>query len=263
MKNLKFILGIFALSFLFAACDKQVSEEEDLTMDDVATAEMLSEDYGDEVAARGGGPNGGDCPTITYEQPVGTFPNTMTIDFGTDGCEMPNGRVKKGKIIVAVSASRLTDGATWTATTDDYYVDDAKITGTITHIYHLSNVDGESHVAHNSAIEVLLPSGKTIGWTSQRTRTLTAGAATPLNLTDDVYSITGGAQGVNRLGETYTVTIIQPLVRDMTCAWLTEGIVTRTKSDKTWTLDYGNGDCDRKATVTGPNGATREIILRR
>lgn len=262
MKNVKIVFTLLFAMFLFTACEKETTETQDLTMEDAADAEVLAEDYNDEVLARGSGPGGGSCPTISFAQAQGTFPNVMTIDFGTS-CETPSGRVKKGKIVVTMSAPRTTQGATWVATTNNYYVDDAKVEGTITHTYYLSTTNGSSRVEHTSTMNITLPSGKTISWTSTRTRTQTAGAETPLNHSDDAYSITGSAQGVNREGQSYSVTITKPLIRKVGCPWITEGTVARTKDGKTWTLDFGAGTCDRKATVTNANGETKEITLRR
>jgi len=40
------------------------------------------------------------------------------------------------------------------------------------------------------------------------------------------------------------------------------GIVEIVKNDATATLDYGNGECDKLATIT-INGVTKEIVLRK
>ena len=40
------------------------------------------------------------------------------------------------------------------------------------------------------------------------------------------------------------------------------GIVEIVKNDAKATLDYGNGDCDKLATIT-INGVSKEIVLRK
>ena len=40
------------------------------------------------------------------------------------------------------------------------------------------------------------------------------------------------------------------------------GVVENVKNDSKATLDYGNGDCDKLATIT-INGVTKEIVLKK
>ena len=69
-----------------------------------------------------------DCPLITFKQPRGTFPNTLTIDFG-DNCVGPYGHVRKGSIVVEISAPLDEAGASRSITTVDFMIDGLLIVG--------------------------------------------------------------------------------------------------------------------------------------
>lgn len=94
-----------------------------------------------------------------------------------------------------------------------------------------------------------------------RTRTWASGFATPLFIWDDEFEIEGTATGVNRNGKTYTHQISTPLLIKNACRWIVSGTITLTVDGKSATIDYGDGTCDAKATVT-MNGETFEINLR-
>jgi hypothetical protein len=95
----------------------------------------------------------------------------------------------------------------------------------------------------------------------QRVRTWTTGYSTPMNISDDEYSITGTASGINRRGNEYVHTITSPLIAKMNCRWIVQGIIEFVVNSQTAVLDYGEGECDRIATLT-VNGNTYTINLR-
>jgi hypothetical protein len=92
--------------------------------------------------------------------------------------------------------------------------------------------------------------------------TQTEGNGTPLNLLDDVYTITGNSTGINSNNNSWITEITQPLIRKFGCAWREKGQITLTVKSNSITaiLDYGDGACDNKATVT-INGVTIPITL--
>lgn len=92
-------------------------------------------------------------------------------------------------------------------------------------------------------------------------RTWTAGFDTPMVIIDDEYAISGTASGVNRNGNEYVHEIISPLIVKMNCRWITWGIIEFTVNNQTSVLDYGDGTCDRIATLT-VNGNVYTINLR-
>jgi hypothetical protein len=81
-------------------------------------------------------------------------------------------------------------------------------------------------------------------------RTWTAGYDTPNFIWDDEFEIEGNASGVNRREQQYSRTITSPLIVKRSCRWIVQGTIEIEAGDKFATLDYGNGECDRFATIT-------------
>ena len=110
-------------------------------------------------------------------------------------------------------------------------------------------------------------SGNSIKWTSDRTREWVAGESTTFwtydssagafllfdGILDDAYAITGSGSGINRDGRNFTVAITTPLHVQF-CGWIpeiTSGTYELQPEDlKLRTVDFGDGSCDRTASVT-------------
>ena len=102
-------------------------------------------------------------------------------------------------------------------------------------------------------------------WTANWTFTRTGGYGNP-QVSDDVYSVTGSANGTNRNNVRYTTTVQSPLIKRGDCfKYFVVGIVSITNSNsKAMLLNYdpsGIQACDNTASVT-VNGRTKTIILR-
>jgi hypothetical protein len=68
---------------------------------------------------------------------------------------------------------------------------------------------------------------------------------------DDVYLIEGSTTGTSARGSSYSAVITTPLRKANACPWIESGVVTITpRNKKTRTIDFGDGTCDNKATVT-------------
>ena len=196
----------------------------------------------------------GSCATRTYDG--GT--HTLTIDFGTTNCLCPDGRYRRGKIIVRFTTDVNTRRAGAVVTRENYFVNDNQHTATRT---FTDLGTGSFTVAVTNASIIRANNGGTHSWTANWTFTRTAGYGTP-QVSDDVYSVTGASAGTNRNGMGYTTTVVTPLVKRADCfKYFVQGTVSITNSNnKTMILDYGNGTCDNVATVT-VNGHTRTITL--
>ncbi len=96
---------------------------------------------------------------------------------------------------------------------------------------------------------------------ASRVRTWNAGYNTPAVIGDDEYSITGTSSGVNRNGNVYAHEITSPLIVKLNCRWIVQGIIEFTVNSQNVVLDYGDGTCDRLATLT-VNGKVYSINLR-
>lgn len=267
IQKITLLFAIASLTVFTSSCQK----EEVAAVDDLASAAAVSDadnlmnDASDEAAFRTDDSyTSEDCPTISYAAPKGTFPNTVTVDFG-DGCVGMNGRVKSGKIVIELSDAYYNEGSVRTITPVDLKINDWSLEGTKTVTNMGLNEDGFMHWSVEVAgAKVTDPDGNIATWDASRTRTLIEGLETP-TCEDNVYEITGGSSGVNRRGLEFTATITSPLVKRFDCKWIVSGVreVAVEGKDGKRIMDFGDGSCDNKATVTLPNGNVREITLRR
>jgi hypothetical protein len=155
---------------------------------------------------------------------------------------------------------------TITVTPINYFVNDNKVSGqkTIKNLGH--NSAGHLVYEINANISIIKADNTgTIQWSGIRHREWLTGEGT-LIWSDDKYSITGSANGTNANGRSYTsvITSGKPLIRDMSLGCrkhFVSGELQHTPQGKpTRIIDYGNGTCDDKATVT-INNNTYTITL--
>jgi len=202
------------------------------------------------------------CPLITVTFPgEGLWPRNVTIDYGTS-CTGLNDVVRSGKIILAMSAPRRTEGSVRTVTFDNYTVNGAKIEGT----YAVENLGLNSN--ENTVFSVSLSGGKitfsderTITRTFLREREYTEGYAT-WTPWDDKCLITGYATGTNLNGVAYTHSIKSALEWQAACRFIVSGTIEfDIEGVEPFVLDYGDGECDATATLSRGDD-TKEITLR-
>lgn len=267
MKKVFFLIAALLMGVaLFQSCKKdEAADLNVMTSEDLATNEDFSEeiDFAADVAIEDRG-SGGACPTVTLAQPWGTWPNTITIDYGPDGCTGPNGEhLLRGKIIIEQSDDMFSAGAVRTKTFDGFFVDDVEVEGTKSWTNNGKDAAGNwSYTKTATGMVLRYPDGTTTSWNHTHTSTLVQGGNT-LTHWDNVWSTTGNSSGTNRNGVNYTSTITEPLIKRATCRWISEGLVEFTRDGQTATLDFGNGTCDRFGTLTLPNGDTVIIKLRK
>lgn len=254
-----------SLSVGLTSCNKELVDATDESAPALSSAQ--SQEQGDDIDAEAAfrldpSQSASGCPTMTWAAPRGTFPNTLTIDFGT-GCTGFNGRVKSGQIIVEESAAHNEVGSVRSVTPQNFYVDDYHIEGSRVVTNAGLNAEGQLHWTIAVEHTVTNPEGGTATWNANRVRTLIEGGDTE-GCMDDVVSTTGSASGIAPNGESFTSTILSPLVKRMDCRWPVSGVEELRIDSKEGarTIDFGSGTCDDKATVTTPSGDTKEITIR-
>lgn len=262
-------LTALLLTFTFMACKKDsATDNGDNNLESAENNSMAESHYNDvttlvDVAAYNGAnmsfrttqeqsPLSG-CVSVTVD--TVSVPRAITIDFGTSNCLCIDGRDRRGKILATYSGKYKDSGTVISITFDNYFVNENQIKGTKTVTNKGKNVAG--HLVYEVAVNGHLVKANnkgTITWISTRQREWIAGFATPLNILDDVYGITGTANGTNASGKAYAITITQALVRKMNCRWFESGILTLVpEGASAVTLDYGNSGCDANAVVTIAN----------
>ncbi|MBK9730912.1 MAG: hypothetical protein IPO83_06465 [Chitinophagaceae bacterium] len=278
MKSTKLILGTLLISgaSIFTACQKDpapgaflntdisaarseaVADNESAMIDDIANIvayDRISGTRGlfDQLPA---------CATVTYDTMV--TPKSVTVDFGNTPCLSDwDSKYRTGIIKISWTGPMQQVGTVKTVTTENYFVGTStdtlnqyQFTKTITNLG--LNANGNVHFSIDvTAATITFIDGSTITWTANRDREWTQGIGTP-DPNDDVFLITGGSSGTDQLGQSFTVQIVEPLVKDA-CAWIVSGVKKITHGTDVMSIDYGNGDCDNLAVVK-VNGGTEKVI---
>lgn len=270
-KVMRKTIVLFVLAFASAALLNSCAKEQNdnpllaslVTSEDALTMQDLMEDNDAEMEDRiefRSGPDG--CPTVTVTPEGNVFPKTIVIDYGDAGCTGPRGRLRQGRILINQTAPMRNAGAVRTVEFDNYRVDgvlvEADVTLTNTGVDALGNVSFSRSVQNGS---LTYPNGQIATWNSAHTMVQTAGGNTILRI-DDAFEINGSINGVNRRGDTFSMTITEPLVKTANCPWIVSGVKTFVVNDLTRTLDYGDGACDNEATLTLADGTTRTVRVR-
>jgi hypothetical protein len=201
------------------------------------------------------------CATISINNI--SSPHQLIVDFGADNCLCYDGKYRRGKILVSYTGLYRDSASTHTITFDNYYVNNYKVDGTQTVVNNGHNANGNLTFSVQVNSTIANSTGKTLTYTSTRTREWVAGENTAglFDWTDDVYSITGNASGTDFDGTQFTSNITSPLIVALNCRWIEQGKIEFTPSGKlTRTIDFGNGDCDNKAVV-GIAGLSFNILL--
>ncbi len=268
---------VFAIGF--TAC-KKVKDQIDETKNtievatDYAVTENLNEDLFDVVNEAASDRNllGGRTEEVLQTNGVascanlsvtGNFPaRTITIDFG-QGCVSSNGVVRKGIVTVVLTDSLRKPGSVATVSFNNYFVNGYKVEGNI--VWTNTTQLGTATRAWRREVtngKITSPTAKTWTHTSNVTFTQIAGVLTPMNLTDDVHTVTGTHSVTNSSNISRTMSTQTALQKKANCANLDQGILNITGPNHTAKIDFGNGTCDNLATVSIDGGASVTITLR-
>jgi hypothetical protein len=276
MKNRNLLLP-FALiaSILIFSCKKDEKEEEKIdnqttSSQDNAISQNMFDDVKkvveeaakDEGATNKSGLFFGTCATVSISpnwiDSAQYWPKTMTIDFGTTNCTGNDGINRRGVLTVTLSDRYTNAGSVLTVQPQNYFVNDHLIEGTKTITNNGRNASNNlSFTVQVTNGKVTFPTGGFTTWNSTRTNEWIAGESTSwftnglAGLCDDVYLITGSANGVNRNGLSYAVNITSPLRKEICCRWIVSGSMDIIPNGLlTRSVNFGNGNCDATATVT-------------
>jgi len=274
MKQIGKILAVSLLFIAFNSCQKKDSTttdeatlsqqetqgEEALNDVDLLVDEAVDSNTGQlKSAIIGSAMYLTDCAVITINNTAS--PKVITIDFGTS-CTGKDGKVRSGKIIVK-SDSFITFPSVRTKTFDNYVVDGKQIQGSIVKTIVVDQVNNIRTATISENITINFPNGEgTATRVANLTRQYQRGV---LATTADNKIVSWGTVAFTRAsGVTDNKTIAEatPLVFNVACHHIVSGIVSVTTSNNiSWTIDYGNGDCDKLATLT-IGGKTKTITIR-
>jgi hypothetical protein len=174
----------------------------------------------------------------------------MVVDFGITGCPDARGNIRTGKIIFTYEGKRFQPGSTVVTTVDNYTINGVKLEGTRT----LTNVTGSN--TESPRFNAVLENGKatfvTDGTFAERESNITWQWHRGQTFADDYLEIdqSSTANGVTRAGRTYAVSLSKALKYKRFCGIAVEGIkIYVIDGSKKITVDYGDGECDKKVTV--------------
>lgn len=298
MKLKYFSFKLTAISFLsillfFTACQKENSssatdEQQELEASRVSSeadgeAEIIfngifDDTFGvnDEVGISGTGVFGRvtACPDVTIVRlnPPNAFPVRIILDFGNPGCIGRDGHLRRGKIITEYTNRLIIPGAMATTTFEGFYFDSIKVEGTHK-ITNTTTVITTPPTSRQFTVDVTnakltKPNGNFIEWNSRKVITQIEGLTTNIPL-DDVFRIEGNSNGKVKRGNLlvrWESTITEPLIKRFNCRWIVKGRIRIVRGNTATTgpwvaiLDFGQGACDNRATIT-INGNTYQITL--
>lgn len=260
MKTQKFLLPALLVVGL-AACQKENKQADTPEKPETETTEdiAMSMNIDDEITNLGqmsmeGNPGGKkstswlNCITYTIDT---TGPTTkVTLDFGTTNCLGSDGKNRRGKLIVTLEDNPFDAGSVTSVASNGYAVNDHVVTGSKTITFQGLNSNGDPYLDIKTALSIATPSQQTITWNSTQTRVWTDGFGN-LDPHDNAVEVSGTADGLTATGIQYNITIIDPLRVEAGCSYIVSGSFNLSSPvfvDRLF--DYGNGTCDRIATVT-------------
>lgn len=204
------------------------------------------------------------CASVQFDTLNSSNADTLTVNFGTVNCLCNDGRYRRGSILITYMGKYKDSLTTITIVPENYFVNDNGVIGskTIKNMGHNS----QGHLIYNIIENIMVTKADntgTIEFNAVREREWLTGENT-LTWSDDIYSITGTSTGKNANGRSFTSNITKPLIRNMSSGCrkhFISGTIVHTPSQKpARTIDFGDGSCDNKATVT-INKKVYDIIL--
>ena len=199
------------------------------------------------------------CATIALQLTETTWTRSITFN----NCELPNGNVVDGTIVVSGSLNFDTPSYTINYSFVNFHHNNILVEGnrTVVRTIQSTTTLATPHPVANMAIDmtVTFPNGNSYHRVGNRVREMIEGFGTPMIWMDNVFSISGSWSTTFPNGNQIS-TITTPLRVEADCPHIVSGVVGITRNDNTAVLDYGNGDCDNQATLT-INGTTTTITL--
>ncbi|NIG52861.1 hypothetical protein [Chitinophaga sp. Cy-1792] len=201
----------------------------------------------------------GSCPEVSMDTySAGVWPRTVTINYGTSCSSNSFIGVRGGIVNATFSAPLWSGNATVTVTFSNYTVNGYPVSGTVTYSgisYHATADGGLTYTQKITDGKVKLNDTTYIVYNTTKTVKQIAGGKTPVNPGDDVFSVTGNGtiSSANAAGTVaYSAALSTPvaLVKAWNCQYISKGQLQIVIGTVTGTIDYGDGTCDNKATIT-------------
>ncbi|MDT0539422.1 MULTISPECIES: hypothetical protein [Croceitalea] len=284
-KNLKKVQKLMLISLacltLFS-CDKNEEESDEIISNELVItqtelqfsdeSEMISEEITaiaedvyatDEIIYTSKGSYFSDylpeCVTITTV--VTETSREKTIDFG-EGCELPNGNILGGIISLSYARDMELAEKTITLNLEKFTFNSVSIEGGANILRVRSNENGNPQSTADASFSAVWPEGETATFEGERTREWIEGYGSGF-WGDNVFLITGKRTFNNKVGNTFEKEVLSPLRRELSCRFIVSGVLSISRNNANVSLDFGDGECDAKGTLTYTDGSSDEVFLRR
>lgn len=203
------------------------------------------------------------CFTVDVETNANNeiWPRKWSINYAAEGCSDFRGNVRKGSIHIDLTDHWKNEYSLRTVEYRNFYFNENKREGTLT-IENTGMNEDSLYTFMRKYENGKLHRGDTaqMSWDCNKDVVMAAGYDT-WEFADDEYFVNGGANGVDFDGNNFTMQITNQLHYRNGCFYPVSGTLEiETEGYGIATIDYGEGECDNKATLT-QNGETTEIDL--
>jgi hypothetical protein len=194
------------------------------------------------------------CVTVSVSS--SSYPREIVIEY-LKGC-FNYRHDQSGKVIITLSDTITNEGAIQTITYQDFYIDSIKVDLTAT-LKNLGKNSSGNWVIEKEYEQTMTKGDEIAVRKNTETQEWISGFETT-DRSDNVFYLSGSGSIVINEEAKYIKNITTPLLNDASCGFITSGVVELTRNGNVSIIDYGDGTCDDKATVT-TNGTTEEINL--
>lgn len=189
------------------------------------------------------------------------YSGTLIIDYG-DGSTCDSTNVRKGKITdeftyILTWGDSVTFTSTETFTFEGFVRDSVQLDGT----FIVKKTNRQSKTVEAQNVKITYPDGTSVTWSGTLNFAYEHGEKCKWK--DNTIHVTGSITGTNREGIDFSLVITEELVFKYKCNGRhkfhpVSGVVEVTVGGVLSTIDFGDGSCDKKFTVTS-NGETQEF----
>jgi len=201
-----------------------------------------------------GVPHIDNCVTVTVSS--SSFPKEIVIEY-LKGCSNHR-HDRSGKVIINLSDTISNAGAVQTIKYQDFYIDTIKVDLNAT-LKNLGKNPSGNWVIEKEYEQTITKGDEVAVRKNKETLEWISGFETAVR-SDNVFYLSGSGSIIINDEAKYARNITTPLLYDASCEFIKSGIVELTRKGNVITIDYGDGTCDDKATVT-TDGTTEEISL--
>jgi len=279
----KLLLVFLVTSFVFTSCEdsnaidgsfKAISEDQTIALvesDDISDEvdnivdDFLNEEFNlaskDEASKSDNSSIGGRPGCVTKTIVIDGASKMITLDFGEE-CELPNGHILAGKIIMNFLFDKESKTTAVTQTFDGFMFNSIVVEGENTIVRTKENENGNPQSVKNINITLTWPDDESVVKMGTKTREFIEGYDTK-TWGDNVFLISGNWAHTFKDGAVFTSKITNSLRREMSCRFFVSGTIEIVRANRTGTIDFGDGTCDNIATFTNSEGVVKEITLRK